>query len=237
MSDSSTISEEQTRFYKDLYTEKLNNKNCSYIDAESICFKEMNYSKLTDTEKTFCDNKITESEILRSLKSLKNGKTPGTDGLPPDFYKFFWTDIKLSVTESIQYALKTNELSIEQKRGLINLIPKKNKNRLILTNWQPISLLNTDYKLLAKILASRLQEVLPNIINEDQTGYLKNRFIGQNIRLLEDITFFTKNENLPGIIFSIDFEKAFDSVNWNFLYKSLKSFNFGDIFISYIRTM
>jgi exonuclease III len=236
-SNSTAITEEQTRFYKNLYTEKLNTKSTSYTDAESILFNNQSGTKLTELQKEFCDNDINESEILKSLKALKNGKTPGTDGLPPDFYKFFWKDIKPYVTDSIQYALKNNKLSIEQKRGLINLIPKKNKNRLILKNWRPISLLNTDYKLLAKILASRLQEVLPHIIKQDQTGYLKNRFIGQNIRLLEDITFFTKNEKLPGIIFSIDFEKAFDSVNWDFLFKTLKMFNFGDKFISFIKTM
>ena len=236
-SNSNAITQEQTRFYESLYTEKLNNKCTSYTDADSIFLNDLSCTKLTELQKDFCDNDISESEILKSLKALKNGKTPGTDGLPTTFYKFFWNDIKTYVTDSIQYALNNNELSIEQKRGLINLIPKKKKNRLILKNWRPISLLNTDYKLLAKILASRLQEVLPYIINQDQTGYLKNRFIGQNIRLLEDITFFTKNEKLPGIIFSIDFEKAFDSVNWDFLFKTLKMFNFGGKFISFIKTM
>jgi hypothetical protein len=90
---------------------------------------------------------------------------------------------------------------------------------------------------LAKIFASRLQNVLPDIINNDQAGYLNNRFIGQNIRLLEDVSTYTEFYNLPGIIFSIDFEKAFDSINWTFLLKSLESFNFGNTFISYIQTM
>jgi len=236
-SDAKTISNEQTRFYKTLYTEKLIPNSTTYADSESTFFNQPNCPRLTKVQKNFCDNELNESEILKSLKALKNGKTPGTDGLPPDFYKFFWVDIKSLVINSLKYALASNELSIEQKRGIINLIPKKNKNRLFLKNWRPISLLNTDYKLLAKTLALRLQNVLPNIINEDQTGYLPNRYIGQNIRLLEDITFFTMEENLPGIILSIDFEKAFDSINWNFLYKTLQTFNFGEKFISYIRTM
>ncbi len=69
--------------------------------------------------------------------------------------------------------MKKGELSIEQKRGIITLLPKTNKNRLFLKKWRPISLLNADYKIIAKILAIRLKNVLPHIINDDQTGYLK----------------------------------------------------------------
>ncbi len=81
-------------------------------------------------------------------------------------------------------------LSIEQKHNIITLIPKKCKNRLYLKNWRLISLLNTNYKIIAKLLATQLQAVLPSFINDDQSSYLKGRFIGQNIKLLEDATFF-----------------------------------------------
>jgi hypothetical protein len=120
---------------------------------------------------------------------------------------------------------------------VITLLPKKTKDKLFLKNWRPISLLNTDYKILAKLLANRMKEVLPSIIDNDQTGYLKNRYIRQNIRLLEDISFFTEQTDKTGIILSIDFEKAFDSLNWNFLICTLKAANFGDNFINLIKMM
>ncbi len=75
---------------------------------------------------------------------------------------------------------------------------------------------------MAKILAIRLKNVLPHIINDDKTGYLKNWYIGQNMCILEDVSFFTKMKKTPGIILSIDFEKAFNSVNWNFLFKTFE---------------
>ncbi len=78
---------------------------------------------------------------------------------------------------------------------------------------------------------------MPSIINTDQSGYLEGIFIGQNIRLREDISFFTKFENKPGIILSIDFEKVFDSVNWHFFTKILTNFKFGSKLISYIKTV
>ena len=116
-------------FYNDLYSEKLNNNSQNYKNSLNI-FLEKNsifsIKKLSDKEKDFCEQNITEQEILKSLKGLHNGKTPGTDGLPADFYKYFWIDIKTLVTNSILYAIETGELSIEQKRGIITLIPQKN---------------------------------------------------------------------------------------------------------------
>ena len=73
--------------------------------------------------------------------------------------------------------------------SILNLLPKKDKDLRNLANWRPVSLLNTDYKILTKILAIRLQKVIPNVINTDQVGYMsgKNRYIGENIRILSDI--------------------------------------------------
>ncbi len=121
-----------------------------------------------------CDSEIIESEILSSLKELKSGRSPGTDGLTSDFYKFFWVYIKVLLVDSIKYSLDKGEMSIKQRRGIITLIPKKDKNKLFLKSWRPITLLNTDYK----TLNNRLCKMLPYIIDEDQTGYIKSRYIG-----------------------------------------------------------
>jgi hypothetical protein len=193
--------------------------------------------KLSTEQKKCCDKPILEIEILNSIKNMANGRTPGPDGLPADFYKFFWINIKALLRDSIIHAMEKGQLSIEQKRGIITLLPKKNKNRLYLKNWRPISLLNTDYKIIAKILATRLQSILPSIIDTDQCGYIQGCYIGQNIHILEDVTFFTSKENIPGILLSIDFEKAFDSLNWHFLFKSLENFNFCENFINYLKIM
>ncbi len=83
----------------------------------------------------------------------------------------------------------------------------------------------------------RLQLILPNIINDDQSGYLNWRYIEQNIRILEDFSFFTKENKLLGILLSNGFEKAFDSLNWNFLYRTLAHLNFGDNFFGYVKTI
>ena len=85
-------------------------------------------------------------------------------------------------------------------------------------------------------MANILKEVLPSIIHECQKGFLKGRFRGENIRLLYDTLLFTEKENIPGMLLTIDFEKAFDSVSWSFLFKCLRYFNFGPDIIKWIET-
>ena len=106
-------------------------------------------------------------------------------------------------------------------RSVISLLPKKGKELLFLKNWRPISLLNTDYKIVAKLLSLRIKKVLPHLISDDQYGFLKGRFIGENIRLFINIQNFCKTHNVKGLALSIDFEKAFDMIDWNCLYYSL----------------
>ena len=78
------------------------------------------------------------------------------------------------------------------------------------------------------VISNRLKLVLHNLIHEDQKGFIAGRFIGENIRLIYDVLFETKNQNIPGLLLSIDFEKAFDTVSWKFISKTLDYFNFGD---------
>ena len=141
------------------------------------------------------------------------------------------------VLESFHWSFKNKELSLDQKRGIINLVPKPGKDLCQLKNWRPISLLNVDYKILTKILAIRLQDCLDEIISNDQVGYIKNRFIGENIRTTVDIMTYCKMKKLPLLITQIDFEKAFDSLSWTFLLKSLKKFNFGNSFITWVEIL
>ena len=100
-----------------------------------------------------------------------------------------------------------------------------------------MSLLATDYKILAKALASRLHKAISDLVSSDQVGYIKGRFIGENVRVIEDLLISSKTKNVPGLLVLIDFEKAFDTVEWDFLFKTLKVLNFGPSFISWIRSL
>ncbi|KAL9954380.1 hypothetical protein ACROYT_G041908 [Oculina patagonica] len=89
---------------------------------------------------------------------------------------------------------------------------------------------------MSKVIASRIKNVLPEIIYHNQTGYVKDRFIGETIRSIYDVKDYTAEENIPGLMIFIDFKKAFDSVEWDFLLKCLEVFNFGPDFIRWVKT-
>jgi hypothetical protein len=171
------------------------------------------------------------------IKVLPNGKTPGVDGIGIEFYKVFWTDIEDLVFDSLKYAIDTGKLSIDQRRSILSLIPKKDKDITNLKNWRPLTLLNSDYKILAKTLATRLNKVIDDIISQDKTGCIKGRSAFANIRSSIDIINYAKEQQLHGLIAMIDYEKAFDTVKWPFLFKCLDKLNFGQHFIKCIKCM
>ena len=222
--DQTEILQEQMHFYKALYTS--DNHESSIANNDLTLFTE-NITPLENEEKSSCEGKVTQAECLKALKDFKNEKSPGTDGLQAEFYKHFWKELHADMIRSFNFAYDNGSLSISQRRGIITLIPKPNKDTALLDNLRPISLLNTDYKILTKAIAKRLEKVLPKVINPDQTGYIKNRYIGENIRLISDIMTYTEEKNIPGIALFIDFKKAFDTIEWEFINRCLQAFNFG----------
>ena len=119
--------------------------------------------------------------------------------------------------KSFSYSYENENMSISQKQSIITLLPKKNNDVRFLKNWRPISLLNTDYKIMTKCIATRLKNNLIKIINKNQSGFIKGRYIGDNIRSLLEVIDLAEEENLSCIVLSIDFEKAFDTISWKFL--------------------
>ena len=105
-----------------------------------------------------------------------------------------------------------------------------------LNNWRPISLLNVPYKIASSCIAKRIKAVLPNIISINQSGFLKGRYIGDSIRTVYDIIHSLEEDHAPGILFGIDFEKAFDSISIRFIRNVLKLFNFGPSIIHWFDT-
>ena len=222
--DQFAILDKQKQFYESIYQSRENDNDNSH---ESVFFKGENITPVSLDDQNLCDGPITEAECINAINGFKKDKTPGTDGFSAEFYKFFWPELRAEMLSSFHFAFQTGSLSISQRRGVISLILKKDKDKSLLEDLRPISLLNVDYKILSKILAKRIEKVLPKIINPNQTGYVKGRFIGENIRLIQDVTFLTKHANTPGIAIFLDFRKAFDTIEWNYLLSALKLFNFG----------
>ncbi len=121
-------------------------------------------------------------------------------------------------------------------QAVVSLIYKKGAKDNI-RNYRPISLNCYDYKVIAFVLAKRLQLVIDKLVHKDQSGYIKGRFIGQNARLINDIYEYCESNDVPGAILCLDFEKAFDMLEWDFITETLKQYNFGDNFISWIKIL
>ena len=121
------------------------------------------------------------------------------------------------VSLSVNYHLSFIKLIITIGRYLSGKCPNVPKETL--ENYRPISLTNVDYRILAFILSQRLQSVIGKIIDSDQSAYIKGRYFGTNIRLMSDIIEYYDMKNKSGLILSLDFEKAFDHADKDFLKK------------------
>ena len=187
--DPKQIVEEEERFFKDIYQAKNVSPESGNLEH---FFDGLN--TLNQEEADTCEGQLTLAECTSSLKQFKNNKTPGSDGFTIEFYRFFWNTIGQIMVDSFKYAFESGDMSISQKRYIISLIPKKDKDKKYLKNWRPISLLNNDFKIVTKALALRLEKVLPTIISPNQTGYVKGRYISESIRIITDMMSFTKKK-------------------------------------------
>ena len=168
---------------------------------------------------------------------MKNRKSPGIDGFTAEFYKFFWNDLNIYLIDSYNYSFTTGSFSISQTQGLITCIPKEGKPKFYLKNWRPITLLNVDMKIASSALANRIKPLLKKIISETQKGFLKGRYIGECTRLIFDLIEKIETDEIPGLLLLLDFEKAFDTLEWSFIDKTLNFFGFGPQYCRWVKTL
>ena len=212
------ILQQETIFYETLYSSEIIDVSLidDYLENTNIEYK------LNNTEASVCDGLLKYDEGRLAIIEMKPNKSPGLDGLTVEFYQKFWSKIGTLVINSLNEAYINKELSVSQKQGVLSLLFKKGDPENI-ENWRPITLLNIDYKIATRILAKRVQNILPKIINMDQQGYIKNRFIGYNIRQIQDIIDYSEQLNIDGALLFLDFKKAFDTVKLPFYFQLLNN--------------
>lgn len=141
--------------------------------------------------------------------AMQSGKSPGPDGFPVEFFKRFSDKLIPLLLNMFSNSLESGVLPKTLRSAQISLLLKKNKDPHCCSSYRPISLLNVDGKILAKILARRLEKILPDIISPDQTGFIRNRFSFFNVRRLFNIIYHPSDSPTPEILVSLDAEKAF----------------------------
>ena len=120
--------------------------------------------------------------------------------------------VKPFLLNALNCSYTNGYLSVTRRRGLVTLVPKKNKPANLLKNWRPITLLDCDYEIATKSIANRIKKVLPKISNNDQTAFLQNRTFVENIRIIDSIIKYANTKQIPGLLLFIDFQKAFNNI-------------------------
>uniref|UniRef100_A0A3B3D4V0 Reverse transcriptase domain-containing protein n=1 Tax=Oryzias melastigma TaxID=30732 RepID=A0A3B3D4V0_ORYME len=159
----------------------------------------------------------------------------GEDGFPAEWYKQFKELIISQLRICFNHVLAGGKTPPSWKRAIISIIPKPGKDRTTCGSYRPISVLNIDYRLFASILARRLEQITPELIDTDQTGFIKNRQTYDNIRRALHVIDMMKSQKSVAI--SLDAEKAFDSVNWNYLYLVLSRFGFNNQIVNCLKSL
>ena len=229
-SDSGEILEEFTRFYRELYTEEP-----TYEEDQNFILSRIQ-RRLDEEQSESLATPFKLQDLKSALFKSLNGKSPGNDGIPAEFYKTFWDVMGRDLFEVFQCADNLGILPKSMRQATITCLPKKG-DLADVKNWRPISLLNADYKVFAKCIADRISRFLPVVISPSQTASIKRRKISHNVSLLRDFIFLADTRKLDAFLISLDQMKAYDRVNWSFLFSMLKSLNFPDTLIRWVQIL
>lgn len=233
LSDPVKINASFKSFYSHLYESESPNEETQMNDF----FQKLDLPRLSTNDNQALEAPLTLLEIKEAINSMNSGKSPGPDGYPVEFYKKFSNQLAPLLLEMFDYSYRNGSLPTSLMQASISLIYKKDKDPLNCTSYRPISLLSVDVKILAKVLAHRLEPILLLIISEDQTGFIKGRYSFSNIRRLLGVIHTSSSCTDPEVVISLDAEKAFDGVEWPYLFSSLQHFGFCNKFISWIKLL
>ena len=227
------INETFKNFYSKLYQSESQNDE---IEIERF-LAQISLPRLNSEEQKGLDLPFTNKEIEDALGSLQSNKSPGEDGFPPEFYKRFKDLLIPLFMELLVQVERTHKLPESFSTAILIVLPKKDRDLLDPASYRPISLLNTDYKIIAKMLSNRLSKYLPKLVHDDQTGFIKNRQSVDNITRLLSLIHLAQKRQETSMAIALDAEKAFDRLEWDFLFKVLGKYGLGPTFINWIKTL
>ncbi|GJW43867.1 RNA-directed DNA polymerase, eukaryota [Tanacetum coccineum] len=196
----------------------------------------MRYPKtLTYDQQNELENEVSNVEIKRAVWDCGTDKSPGPDGFTFGFYRRFWKIIENDVYDAVKYFFTYGNIPKGCNSSFIALIPKIPDANMV-KDFRSISLIGSLYKIIAKILANRLVGVLGDIVNEVQSAFITERQILDGPFIFNEILQWSKTKKKQSLISKVDFEKAYDSVRWDFLNDILKKFGFGEKWCKWIQS-
>ncbi|GKB28399.1 RNA-directed DNA polymerase, eukaryota [Tanacetum coccineum] len=191
------------------------------MTPDASLFKQISFDQNVDLE-----SDVNYEEIKRAVWDCGTNKSPGPDGFTFEFFRRYWNIINQDVVNAVQEFFASGTFPSGCNSSFITLIPKKNDAKLV-KDFRPISLIGSFYKIIAKILANRLSLVMSDLISDVQSAFVPNRQILDGPFILSELIQWCKYHKSKAMIFKADFEKAFDSVRWDYLDGILSNFGFG----------
>nr|KAJ0200979.1 hypothetical protein LSAT_V11C600328170 [Lactuca sativa] len=208
---------ESARFFAEKFSERW---------ADRTKFHSSKFKMISDASCGFLEENFSCEEIKNAIWSCGSEKAPGPDGFTFKFFKRFWSIQKDDIVGCVRYFEAFGSLSRGCNSSFITLVAKT-KDPLVLNDYRPIILIGSIYKIISKLLASRLKSVISECIDEVQTAFVANRYILEGPLIVNEICSWGKAKKKKILIFKADFNKAFDSLNWGYLDSTMSQKNFG----------
>uniref|UniRef100_A0A8C5MWS0 Reverse transcriptase domain-containing protein n=1 Tax=Leptobrachium leishanense TaxID=445787 RepID=A0A8C5MWS0_9ANUR len=232
------ITDEFARCYASLYNLGLNNTvPTPALDDIELFLQTANLPSITAPQATGLLAAFTEEEVCKAIKALPKNKAPGPDCFTNLYYQKFASSLVPILTLVFKNIKDTGIIPSEMLQATIVTLPKPGKAPTHCDNFRPISLLNVDAKLYAKLLANRLAPLLPSLIANEQTGFVPGRQTCDNTRRFYDILDLAHRTNSSGLLLALDAEKAFDRLHWGYMRTVLLKFGFPEQFINSIMAL
>ena len=224
--DDNILKDEVVKYFKEL----LSRDGEVRVGSDGDC-----RTRLSDDARRVLTKPISKIEVYEALMSMKSYKAPGPAGFQRIFFKMFWNDVGDDLWHLVKNAFEMGSFDVATTDTLLVLIPKGD-HPTSFTNFRPISLCNVTYKIIAKVLVTRLRPFLNDIISPLQSSFISGRSTKDNAIILQKIIYHMnkKRKKKGDVVFKLDLEKAYDRVDWGFLKQTLIMFGFPTYIISLI---
>ena len=219
-----------TRYYKSLFgLPDGNNFSMDESQTEDI-------PQISLEENTILSSQFSEKEVRDAIFQMTNNKAPGPDGFPAEFYQEFWGLIKRDLLAMLEEFHKGELPICNLNFGTITLLPKAKEVKQI-QQYRPICLLNVSFKIFTKVIANKTAVVASKIVRPSQTAFMSGRNILEGVVILHETLHEIKKKKLNGVVLKLDFEKAYDKVNCDFLQQTLKMKGFSRRWCEWIKNV
>lgn len=221
-----------------MYFEKLYSSTRVNVEGEMQSFFEgLEITPISEVDREMLDAPLTLKELQSAVGDMAAQKSPGPDGLPIELYKKYGEVLLPLLLKVFNGAKEEGALPPSMAEAIVILLLKEGKNPIDMSSYRPISLLCSDVKILAKVMAARLNKIIPKLIHPDQSGFIPNRSTSTNIRRVYlNMQIPIENSGRRAIL-SLDAAKAFDSLEWHYLWKVLAEYQLGPGFARWLRLL